>query len=169
MDLSFKFVDMAHRDLVHEWLLKPHVAKWFYGQGLQNTLSHLDDFLKGQSSAQYYLGYDGDRPFAFFITSLVEKPDDELSVWCTKEGTAITLDLLIGESDYLGKGLSGLLIQEFLRTQFRDVSEVLIDPEATNLHAIHIYTKVGFKTLGTFIPSHSPHPHYMMSLDMESL
>ena len=165
----FQPVDQAHRSLVHHWLKQPHVAKWFYGQGLQNTLNHLDDFLKGSSSGQYWIGFDQEHPFAFLITSVVEKPNDELTKWCTKEGKAITLDLLIGEADYLGKGLSHIVIQEFLLSQFPNVAEVLIDPEATNSHAIHIYKKVGFTVLGEFIPSHSPHPHYMMHLDMKKL
>ncbi|HEY2811677.1 MAG TPA: GNAT family N-acetyltransferase [Rhabdochlamydiaceae bacterium] len=166
---QFKPVDKEHRSLVHSWLKKPHAAKWFYGQGLQNTLNHLDDFLKGPSFAQYWLGYERDRPFAFLITSQVRKPTDAVSQWCTESGNAITLDLLIGEDDYLGKGLSHVVIKEFLLSQFPDVSEVLIDPEATNAHAIHIYKKVGFEIVGEFIPSHSPHPHYMMRLSMQKL
>src|SRR5579872_1570738 len=165
----FKHLDPEHCSLVHRWLREPHVAKWFYGQGLQNTLNHIDDFLNGSAKGQYWLGYDQNRPFAFLITSRVEKPQDGLTRWCSKEGDAITLDLLIGEADYLGKGLSHLVIQEFLLSQFPNVAEVLIDPEATNSHAIHIYKKVGFEVLGEFIPSHSPHLHYMMRLDMERL
>jgi len=165
----FKAVDQEHRSLVHHWLKKPHVAKWFYGQGLQNTLNHLDDFLKGAPGGQYWLGYDQNRPFAFLITSSIEKPNDELTKWCSKEGEAITLDLLIGETDYLGKGLSHIVIQEFLLSQFPNITEVLIDPEAANSHAVHVYKKVGFVVLGEFIPSHSPHPHYMMRLDMKRL
>ena len=166
---DFKPVDHAHRSLVHTWLSQPHVAKWFYGQGLQNTLNHLDEFLAGSSSSQYWLAYDKNHPFAFLITSSVLKPDDEYTKWCAEEGVAITLDMLIGETDYLGKGLSHILIQEFLLSQFPQVDEVLIDPEATNAHAIHIYKKVGFTILGEFIPGHSPHPHYMMRLDMKKL
>ena len=165
----FKPVDRAHQSLVHHWLKQPHVAKWFYGQGLQNTLNHLDDFLNGSSSGQYWLGFDQNRPFAFLITSSVEKPKDKLTKWCSPEGVAITLDLLIGETDYLGKGLSRIVIQEFLLSQFPNVVEVLIDPEATNSHAIHIYKKVGFEVLGEFIPSHSPNLHYMMRLEMKKL
>jgi hypothetical protein len=49
---------------VHRWLKEPHVAKWFYGQGLQNTFNHLDDFLKGSSQGKYWLGYDQNRPLS---------------------------------------------------------------------------------------------------------
>ena len=166
---NFKPVDKAHRSLVHSWLKEPHVAQWFYGQGLENTFRHLDEFLQESSCSQYWLAYDKNHPFAFLITSSVCKPTDELTKWCKDAGEAITLDMLIGDTKYLGKGLSHVLIEEFLLSQFPQVSEVLIDPEATNSHAIHIYKKVGFKVVGEFIPSHSPHPHYMMHLDMKKL
>lgn len=169
VNFTFKPVDAARRGLVHRWLSQPHVAKWFYGQGLQNTIDHLDDFLNGRPSGQYWLGFDQDRPFAFLITSRVAKPQDELTKWCHAEGEAITLDFLIGETDYLGKGLSHVVIKEFLLSQFPHVSEVLIDPEVENSHAIHIYKKVGFNIEGEFIPSHSPKPHYMMRLNKKQL
>ncbi len=165
----FKPVDKAHRLLVHEWLKQPHAAEWFYGKGLQNTINHLDAFLEGDSCGQYWLGYDQNRPFTFLITSHVQKPHDELSHWCRFDGEAITLDIIIGETDYLGKGFSQTLIREFLLSQFSHVAEVLIDPEATNTRAIHVYKKAGFTVLGQFIPSHNPHPHYMMDLDMRLL
>lgn len=166
----FKPVTIENRTLVHSWLVQPHVAPWFYGQGLQNTFNHLDEFLQGSSSqSHYWLAYDGDHPFAFFITSSVCKPDDELAKWCSVEGDAMTLDMLIGDPHYLGKGLSHVLIREFLLSKFPQVDEVLMDPEATNSHAIHIYKKVGFAILGEFIPSHSPNLHYMMRLNMKDL
>ncbi|MGE5196696.1 MAG: GNAT family N-acetyltransferase [Anaerolineae bacterium] len=166
---NFKPVDAAHRSLVHSWLKQPHVAEWFYGKGLENTLKHLDEFLQGSSLSVYWLACDKDHPFAFLITSSIRKPDDELTSWCSEKGEAITLDMLIGDINYLGKGISHLLIQEFLVRQFPQVAEVLIDPEATNLRAVHVYQKVGFRILGEFIPSHSPNLHYMMRLNMKEL
>lgn len=166
---NYTLVDTAHRALVHSWLKQPHVTEWFYGQGLQNTLNHLDEFLQGSSQSQYWLAYENNHPFAFLITSSVTKPHDELAHWCIDEGEAITLDLLIGDADYLGKGLSTLLIKEFLHSQFPNASEVLIDPEATNKRAIHVYEKVGFKVLSEFIPSYSPRPHLMMRLNRQDL
>ncbi|MGA8165580.1 MAG: bifunctional GNAT family N-acetyltransferase/class I SAM-dependent methyltransferase [Waddliaceae bacterium] len=162
---SFRAVKENDRSLVRSWLAKPHVAKWFYGDALANTLKGIDEFIKGVSDTKYWLACDRDKPFAFLITSLVKKPEDELSKWCVAEGAAITLDMLIGEEEYLGKKLSHIIIKEFLSSEFLGVEEVLIDPEASNSRAVHVYEKVGFQILGEFIPSHSPHPHYMMRLD----
>jgi GNAT superfamily N-acetyltransferase len=165
----FQHVDAEHRSLVHNWLKMPHAAEWFYGQGLKNTIERLDEFLQGASNAQYWLAFDQGRPFAFLITSSVHKPDDALSRWCIEDGPAITLDMLIGDTDYLGRGLSVLLIKEFLLSQFPKIVEVLIDPEASNSRAIHVYQKAGFKILEEFIPSHSPNLHCMMRLSVKNL
>jgi RimJ/RimL family protein N-acetyltransferase len=167
--LSFKPVDHAHRSLVHEWLYLPHVAVWFYGDGLRNTLTHLDEFLQRATPFKYWIAFDKEHPFAFLITTKVEKKDAELASWRSEEGEAITLDMLIGDLNYLGKGLSTSLIHEFLKTQFPSISEVLIDPEATNLRAIHVYKKAGFIPLGEFIPAHSPNLHYMMRLNWREM
>lgn len=110
MTFTFKPVDIAHRALVHSWLKQPHVAEWFNGEGLESTLSHLDQFLEGTVSWQYWLGFDEDHPFAFLITSSVDKPHDPLGRWCVEEGEAITLDVLIGDPAYLGKGHAPILI-----------------------------------------------------------
>lgn len=155
---AFRPVARAERALVHSWLAKPHIAEWFYGDGLQNTYRHLDEFLEGAQFLSYWLACDGDHPFAFLITSVADESEN-----------AITLDIAIGDEAYLGKGLAQIVIREFLLSQFGDVEEVLIDPEATNLRAVHVYEKVGFSKIRTFVPSHSPHPHYMMRLKMKDL
>ncbi len=158
MTTKFKQVEEKDRLLVHSWIKKPHVSEWFYDEGLENTYKHMDEFIAGASDPKYWLAYDGDTPFAFLITSLVKKPMDELSCWCQAAGKTITLDILIGDEDYLGKGLSHILIKEFLLSEFPDAEEVLIDPEKANSRAVHVYEKVGFEILDEFIPSHSPHP-----------
>ncbi len=165
---QFKPVDSAHRDLVHKWLKQPYIAEWFYGQGLANTIKHLDEFLQGAAQSQYWLAYDDDHPFAFLITSWIAE-DDPLTRWRKEKGPAITLDMLIGDPNYLGKGYACTLVHEFLRKEFPQVTEVLIDPEATNVRAIHVYEKIGFKIVAEFIPSHSPHPHYQMRLSTKTI
>jgi len=156
---------VKHQELILSWLQQPHVMQWFCGQGLKNTIQELDQFLHDSSIFQYWLALDHEHPFALLITSVVEKPDDELTRWCVDAGKTITLDILIGDANYLGKGFAHRLIEQFLATQFANVREVLIDPDATNLRAIHVYQKAGFQIVGEFIPSHSNQPHVMMRLN----
>ncbi len=142
--------------LIHGWLQQGHIKEWIHGTGLQNTLKGLDKFFRGESTATDWIGYHKDTPFAFLITS-PEGPD------------GITLDVFICDLNYLGKGFAVPMIREFLTSQFPNVKKVLIDPEATNTRAIHVYQKAGFKIIGGFIASWHPVPHYQMELYMKDL
>ena len=156
LQFTFEPMGVKDRSLVHEWLLQPHIAEWIHGIGLQNTLNGIEKFLERESDTTYWIGYDNSTPFAFLITS--------------PEGNdATTLDLFICNLNYLGKGIAVRMIREFLIRHFSNMNKVLIDPEATNKRAIHVYQKVGFKITGEFIASWHPVPHYQMELDMKDL
>ena len=133
----------SQRTLLHQWLEQKHIKEWVHGIGLQNTLTGIEKFFQGTSSKTYWIGYDKETPFAFLITA----PSGE---------DAITLDLFICDLNYLGKGLSVPMIREFLLGRFPHVQKILIDPEATNRRAIHVYQKVGFKIVEEFIASWHP-------------
>lgn len=171
---SFRPADKMQRSLIHKWLSQNHIKEWLHGEGLKNTLEDLDKFLKGQSIFQHWIGYDQDRnkPFAYLLTSKISKDPsnkDDLAHWCQEEGNAITLDLFICDLEYLGKGLSVPMIQEFLISQSSHVTEVFIDPEASNTRAIHVYEKAGFKIIGEFIAQWHPMLHYRMRLSIKDL
>lgn len=167
---SFGRVQDNQRDLIHRWLQQEHISEWLHGEGLQNTLNSLDESFKGDSFFQHWIAYEKGEPFAYLLTSYVEKDtDDPYTVYCEEEGKAITLDLFICDVDYMGKGLAVPMIQEFLKSQFGDVSEVFIDPEVSNTRATHVYQKAGFKILKEFIPLWHSVPHFAMRLKMKEL
>jgi GrpB-like predicted nucleotidyltransferase (UPF0157 family) len=155
---KFKFAPAkpSQRSLLNQWFEQKHIKEWMHGIGLQNTLNGLEKFFQGTSTTTYWVGYDKDIPFAFLITSPEGKD-------------AITLDLFICDLNYLGKGIAVPMIREFLITKFPNVKKILIDPEATNKRAIHVYQKVGFKIIEEFIASWHPVPHYQMELYMKDL
>lgn len=153
---TFKPVLRNQRFLIHHWITQDHIKDRFHGAGLRNTVEDLDKFFMGTSWGGHWIAYDNDTPFAYLLTS--EDGED-----------AITLDLFICDLNYLGKGIAVPMIREFLTDRFPDIKRVLIDPEATNTRAIHVYQKVGFKIIGDFIASWHPVPHYRMELYMKDL
>ncbi len=156
IDFRFAPAQPSQRSLIHDWLGQKHLKEWIHGVRLQNTLNGIEKFFQEDLGTIYWIGYDEEIPFAFLITSA--QGDD-----------AITLDLFICNLDYLGKGLSVPMIRQFLISQFPSIKRVLIDPEATNTRAIHVYQKVGFKITGEFIASWHSVPHYQMELNMKDL
>jgi len=155
-DFHFAPAQSSQRSLIHCWLAQNHIKEWIHGAGLQNTLNGLEKFFHGTSTTTYWIGYDRDTPFAFLITS--------------PEGNdAITLDVFICDLNHYGKGIAVSVIQEFLISQFPNMKRILIDPEAANTRAIHVYQKAGFKIIGEFVASWYPVPHYQMELHMKDL
>lgn len=152
----FAYAQASQMPMIHQWFAQDHIRSWLHGVGLQNTINGLAEFFQGNEKTTYWIGYANDIPFSFLITA----PDGE---------DAITLDLFICDLNYLGKGLAVQMIREFLMTHFRHMKRVLIDPEATNKRAIHVYEKVGFKKIGEFIASWHPVPHDQMELLMKDL
>ena len=151
-------------------MAQEHVREWIYGECLNRTLEDLDAFLKGTACFQHWLAYDGDTPFGYLLTSAVTKDgNDEYARFCTGPGEAVTLDALIGDSCYLGKGIAHQMIQEFLLTHYAHVQEILIDPQVNNRRAIRVYEKAGFSMVEQFTPSHSALPHFLMRLNMNDL
>lgn len=142
--------------MLHAWFKQDYIAEWIHGVGLQNTLNGLKQFFEGHTTTAYWIGVINKVPFAFLITS----PEGD---------EAITLDVFICHPDYLGKKLAAPMIKAFLTSRFPHVKTILIDPEATNTRAIHVYQKVGFKIIGEFIASWHPVPHYQMALNMKDL
>ncbi len=160
--VTFRALENKDRDLILSWLKCPHIAKWFYGQGLENTLIFLDEYLSCNDGCMFWIGEEKEHSFVFFITSKINKASDGLSKYCNKNGQAICMDIAIGDTDYIGKGLGSTLIQNFLNQVFSKADEILIDPEKENLQAIKSFQKAGFEIIEEFIPSHSHHPHVMM-------
>ncbi len=176
----FKPAVESQRELIHHWLQQDYIREWIHGQGLQNTLTGLEKFFQYTAAGheidrkmkitQHWVGFEGDKPFVYLLSSnIFRDTPNEYSKYCETDGLAITLDIFIGDKDYVGKGLATTVIKEFLLSQFKDISEVFIDPEQKNKRAIHVYQKAGFTMMGEFIAAWHPVPHYILKLNMKDI
>ena len=152
---DFEPVEKPQRILIHRWVAQDYIRRWLHGVGLRNALENLEHSFKDPSIHRHWIAYDEGKPFAYLISDLVKNE--------------VALDLFICEPSHLGKGLSVQLIHEFLLSQFSDAKTALIEPEKSNVRAIHVYQKAGFKIIEEFIASWLPAPHYRMRLDMDQL
>ena len=166
---TFTIAQSTEHHLIQRWVQQPHIREWLHGEGLCNTLLSLVQSFDGPSESQHWIAYDDDTPFGYLLTSERDLQDEALSAIEFSGDKAISLDVFIGEPTYLGRGVGTQMLGEFLRflqTQWPDLSDVLIDPEVENARAVHVYQKLGFQIVDTFIASWHPVPHYLMHLDM---
>ncbi len=173
--MSFEKLTKPYRSLVLSWLAKLHVAEFYYGDGLKNTMQNIELYCdgindNGSYTFEHWLAFLNAKPYGFLMTTPVTGPYDDTDDYNKyyADGKKIyTLDVLIGEETYLGKGLAPEMISSFIRSHYSHANYFLIDPSVINPKAIHVYEKVGFRKIGEFYPSFDPTvKHLMMRLDL---
>lgn len=117
---TYRSVDQSDKAMILDWFNKPHVQEFYYGDGLQNTLTNLDLYCQGiKDNGRYrfdhWLALYNKEPFAFLITSPLDglyDPDDDYNKWHKHNQQTFTLDMLIGPEQYLGQGMAVDMIQQ---------------------------------------------------------
>ncbi|HEX7017537.1 MAG TPA: GNAT family N-acetyltransferase [Patescibacteria group bacterium] len=172
--ISFRELRFDDLPLLHDWLNTPHVHEW-YDKDEQNTLDEIKEkygkkINKEEPTDSYLIMYDN-QPIGYIQTAKV-KDWPTLESVVGKNQQAASIDLFIGEPNYLGKGLGSQVIRKFLTVvvfQRPDIIKCFIDPEPSNVRAIKSYEKAGFKYLKTVQIPGEPEPAYLMEIKKEDL
>lgn len=161
MVVHFEKAKAHHQDIIFQWLDEPHV-KMFW----DNSQEHRDDiivFMHGrqESSAYfdgvftYWVGCDGNIPFCLVMTSdLSLSPNVSETRHLSTTGKTCSLDFMIGNNAYVGKGLAGDTLKQFMlfmRSQDNAIDTFIIDPSKDNPRAKRVYEKAGFSVIDTYL------------------
>lgn len=162
--MKFEHVTLAHKDIIFQWLEKPHMKEFW-----DNTQKHKDDilnFMEGRLKPSsyfdgvmtYWIGSIGDEPFCFILTSEVTADKDCPKLWnenISKTGKTYGIDFGIGNEKFLRKGLATPTLKaftEFFRSKIDPKADTFfIDPAENNPRAQHVYAKAGFNFMGDFV------------------
>lgn len=149
---------------IFQWLIEPHVQEFW-----DTSPEHKEDiliFMRGRKEASpyhggifdYWVGFFENEPYCLLMTSeILPNEKDLLELWrahLSKVGKTYSVDFMIGNTKFLGKGLGGATLEAF--TQFihekvdHSVDTFFIDPEVTNLTAQRANEKGGFNKVGIF-------------------
>lgn len=161
--IRFEKAILSHKDLIFEWLDKPHVKEFW-----DNSPEHRDDILNFVNDHRetsryngiftYWIGSIENEPYCLLMTSEITPAPDLPKEWgpyLSKTGKTFSIDFMIGNEDYLGKGLASPTLEAF--TQFikekvdPSVDRFIIDPAENNPRAKHVYEKAGFETVAEFV------------------
>lgn len=161
MNIQFKKAEFFHKKVIFSWLEEPHVHEFW-----DNSEAHRDDILHCMQGRPgdapyfggiftYWIGAMDEVPYAFLLTShySLDQELPDLHKGHITEHT-YSLDFCIGNKDFLGKGYGAPTLQAFMLF-FKEkidnkVDTFLIDPDALNPRAIHVYQKAGFSEVGSF-------------------
>lgn len=103
--------------------------------------------IKGEKPTDCYFALYEDKPVGY-IQKYFVNDWPELGDYLNYDDTVVSVDLFIGDQEYMGRGFGSLMLSEFLKqVVFNNpkVTMCMIGPEPNNKRAIRAYEKVGFR------------------------
>lgn len=171
--IEFALLNESHFPLLHRWLSKPHVQKfyslrdWSQEDIKQKYLPYLTHengihgfcvLMDGNAIGyiQYYHVKDHPWPGQDFESEVIDE--------------AAGLDLFIGEEQFCGRGYGVEIIEGFIQSYLWNYFRYcIVDPDMRNEASIRLFEKVGFKvhkTIHTKDPIGKPVDLQLMILEM---
>ena len=155
---------------MHKWLNQPHVHEWF-DKDKENTLEEITERygpkIKGEQPTDCYLVLLEEKPVAYIQTYKVNDWP-EFGNYVGYDDHTASIDLFVGDIDFMGKGFGSLMLNKFLKEIVFTKDEItacIIGPEPKNTRAIKAYEKVGFKYVKTVQVGNEPEPTYIMEIN----
>ena len=139
--------------MLHDWLLRPHVAQWWGEAESAAALRSHYLLMAGQANAtRAYVVSFATTPIGFIQSYVVLGSGGG---WWENEldPGARGIDQFLCEPHQLNQGLGRCMIRAFLDCLFCEpaVSVIQTDPDPTNLRAVRCYTAAGFRAVGPVI------------------
>lgn len=164
MNISFEKVQPQHIDTIFGWLNEAHIQEyWDMSQGHRDDILNFVDGRKVKSDYcdglyTYWIGFSDGTPYCM-VMALQEKPEYDIPAikkkHLSKSGHTYSLDYMIGNPDYLGKGLGAKTLEAFtvhLHNEYDPKADTFfIDPDINNPRAKHVYEQAGFQYVGDFM------------------
>jgi len=123
--------------LIERWLHMPHVAEWY--KHPDHWLNELRERHGEFSFLTHFLAEVDDVPIGFcqyydtYFAQEHEVWNDEPKIGKV-QGAIFSIDYLIGEPEYLGRGFGKEMIRQMLDMLFkRGVKTVIVEPERENI------------------------------------
>ena len=151
--LSFRPMVPGDLRLLHRWLQRPHVRRWWSEhETYAEVVKHYLPAIEGSDPTDLYLAVRKGRPIGFIQTYLVADYPEYAGLVDAGDGAA-GVDLLIGEADLIGKGIGSEMLRRFVsEIVFADqsVRSCIADPDADNVASVRAFEKAAFRVVREF-------------------
>lgn len=157
--------------LLHTWLNLPHVHE-FYDKDRQNSKEDVQKRyapkIRGEKPTDCYFVLYNNKPVAY-IQKYRVNDYEELGPFLDYDDSVVSVDLFIGDKEYMGKGFGNMMLSKFISDILftnSDIRRVMIGPEPSNCRAIKSYQKAGFKHVQTLKIGDEYEDTYVMEFDL---
>jgi RimJ/RimL family protein N-acetyltransferase len=148
--ISFRPLRLSDLPLLHQWILRPHVAEWWdRPASLAEIEEEYGPLVGGHSTTRPYIVLGNDAPIGFIQSYVAMGSSD--GWWPDERDPGVRgIDQFLAHPEQLGRGLGTAMVTAFVRRLFSDpaVTRIQTDPSPRNRRAIRCYEKAGFHAVG---------------------
>jgi aminoglycoside 6'-N-acetyltransferase len=153
-ELAFRPMVADDLRLLHEWLQRPHVKRWYRDHGdYDDVVAHYGPALDGRDPTDHYIVELDGRPIGMLQTYLVADYSDYAEQIGIDDDTTAGVDILIGVEQLTGQGLGTEILTRFVHDVVFERPEIVgcvADPDSANYASLRAFEKAGFRAVRTF-------------------
>ena len=144
-EIFFRALARSDLPLMHEWLQRPHVRRWWReSRTLEDVERLYGPTIDGEEPTQMFVIEVDGRPVGSIQTYLVS----DYPEWIGEEPGVAGVDLFIADEELTGHGLGPRILTEFMRTVvFADpgTTACVAAPDVANAASLRAFEKAGFE------------------------
>jgi aminoglycoside 6'-N-acetyltransferase len=169
MKIGFRRLTEGDLPLLHEWLQREHVKRWWSKhETYDEVAAYYLPAIRGSDPTELYLIELDDSPAGFLETYLVSDYPEYQALVGTGEGVA-GVDLFLANEEQTGRGIGSSVLVEFVRDVVfatPTTRACIAGPDADNGTSIRAFEKAGFTAGRKFRePDDENRLHVLMRLD----
>ena len=131
-EIIFKPIEDKDIPLIEKWIRQEYILKWYHEP--EEWIKEMEERDREFSFLNHFIVYDGDKLFAFCQYYDCFYAQEE---WCMVDfpGHIYSIDYLIGDEAYLGKGYAKFVVNELIERirSHKDAKEIVVQPEMENI------------------------------------
>jgi RimJ/RimL family protein N-acetyltransferase len=168
--VTVEFRPMAAGDLplVHEWLQREHVRRWWTDrETYEEVVEHYLPSIEGSQPTDLYLIVLDKQPIGFIQTYKVSDYPEYREDVQVEDGVA-GVDLFIADPELVGRGIGSQALLQFVDDiVFTDgnVHACIADPDVENVASLRAFEKAGFLRVRRFVDRGDGRPHTLVRRD----
>lgn len=169
--LGFRPLKTSDLALMVKWLNTDFVMQWYGTLERSAIEAKYLKRIQGEHFVKPYIILYADQPIGYIQAYQLRDTDAAYQAALNIPDVA-AVDLFIGETNFIHKGLGAALLGRFIREivfELWDVEGCIIAPDLSNLSAIKSYYKAGFQHVKTVTVPEKNEPEYVMYLSRESM
>jgi aminoglycoside 6'-N-acetyltransferase len=168
-NVAFRPVVMSDIPTLTRWLAEPHVRR-FYQKApitLDEVATEYGPMIRGETPDILHLALGEGTPFGY--VQCYRNADYPAWADLIDVHDGVSVDFLLGDPGYLGKGFGRRMLSAYLRRialpHFADEARVTTAHEPTNIAALRCSQAVGFRPLREFVEDGMPMLLHAMERD----